>query len=200
MRAELFVDHPLDATCREMYFGRDELRPHRLVWGGRYIRLAALPRQRTKDRYANAGRPEWYTRPKVLVRRTGDYVLAAADESRRYASNNYFVVLPTLPCSLDVYGLAALLNSRFMTWYYRTAVPRRGRAFAEVKIRHLLAFPLPPEAEVPGGCSRLNDLGRRRAMTEGDEAQRLDDRIERLVDGYFGVSHWTGTGEPYEQR
>jgi hypothetical protein len=46
----------------------------------------------------------------------------------------------------------------------------------------------------------LNDLGRRRAVAEGDEGQRLDDRIERLVDGYFGVSDWTGTGEPYEQR
>ena len=200
IRGELFVGRRLDDSCRELYFGREEIRPHRLTWAGRFVRLSAIPDGRTNGRYANPGRPEWYSRPKVLVRRTGDRVLAAADESGRYASNNFFVVLPRVPGALEVYGLAALLNSRFLTWFYRSIVPRRGRAFAELKIRHLRTFPLPQEVTQPGGCAALNELGRRRAQAEGEEAARLDDEIERVVEGCFGIGRWGEDGEPERAR
>jgi hypothetical protein len=196
IRADLFLSRRADESCRELYFGREEIRPHHLVWAGRFIRLSALPAGRPGQRYANAGRPEWYSRPKVLVRRTGDFVLAAADESGRYASNNFFVVLPCAAGSLDIYGLAALLNSRFMTWYYRGIVPRQGRAFAELKIKHLLTFPLPRQVNVPNGCATLNEIGRRRAGAQGDSTAPLDEAIGRLVDALFDINGWNEAGEP----
>lgn len=159
IRGELFVDRCVDASCRPLLFGRREIRPHTLSWHGRYIRLAAIPESRTADRYASAGRPGWYDREKVLVRRTGDRVLAAVDRDRRYASNNFFLVFPRRPCGLDLDGLCALLNSAFMTRYFRTVEPRRGQAFAELKIKHLAAFPLPAD---PEACAGLNRLGRER--------------------------------------
>ena len=56
---------------------------------------------------------------KVLVRRTGDHVMAAVDEQGLYACNNFFLVFPSRECGLDLHGLCALLNSHFMTWYFR---------------------------------------------------------------------------------
>ena len=143
IRSDLFLDHAVDSMCFKLLFGRDEISPYRLTWKGKYIRLGAAPKTRSKERYANLGGSEWYTQEKILVRRTGDHVLAAIDGEKRYTSNNFFIVFPKKSCSLNLCGLCALLNSRFMTWYFRTIEPRQGRVFAELKIKHLEVFPLP---------------------------------------------------------
>lgn len=182
MRAELFVSTPLDASSRPLLLGREEIRPYQLDWQGGYVRLGALPGRRTPRRYANLGRQQWHERDKVLVRRTGDRVLAAVDRQGFYASNNFFLVFPRRPCSLNLDGLCALLNSRFLTWYFRTIEPRQGRAFAELKIKHLATFPLPPQVQQPNGCRRLNRLGARRR-----NGARLDAAIEALVLELFGI-------------
>ena len=161
IRSELFVDQRIDNTCRELLFGRDEIAPFNLQWRGRYIRLGALPEKKTRKRYANLGHSEWHTSQKVLVRRTGDYVLAAVDEKGRYASNNLFLVLPKEDCPLDLDGVCALLNSRFMTWYFRLIEPRKGRVFAELKIKHLSVFPLPFMDDYSDWCGHLNALGKK---------------------------------------
>jgi hypothetical protein len=182
IRAELFIAHAVDSSCRELIFGRDEIISYVLRWKGKYVRLAAEPEKKTRQRYANLGRREWHEREKILVRRTGDHVLAAVDRERRHASNNFFLIFPKQPCSLDLDGLCALLNSRWMTWFFRTIEPRRGRMFAELKIKHLRTFPLPVEALTPGGCDRLNRLGVRRIGCPD-----LDAEIEALVLDLFGI-------------
>ena len=202
IRCELFVDERVDETCEKLFFGRDEIQPYLLRWEGKYVRLGAIPSKKTRKRYANAGRPEWYNRPKVLVRRTGDYVLAAVDEEGLYASNNFFIVFPNGGCSLELDGLGALLNSPFMTWYFRAIEPRKGRVFCELKIKHLSRFPLPKEVTEQGSCAELNDLGKKRtelaksmghARVDSELAasrrasSALDRRIGRLVARLMGV-------------
>jgi SAM-dependent methyltransferase len=190
IRADLFVSARLDESCRELYFGRGEIAPFLLRWQGGYLRLAAFPATKTLARYANLGKPAWHEREKLLVRRTGDYILAAVDRERRYASNNFFLVfardesrLPKAALNLD--GLGALLNSRFMTAYFRTIEPRRGRVFAELKIKHLRTFPLPAELET---CHALNRLGQERAFVAARErAARLDAEIEGVVRASFAL-------------
>jgi hypothetical protein len=203
IRSELFVDEHVDDSCHELYFGRDEITPYHLRWNGRYIRLSALPSRRTPTRYANAGRPEWHLRQKVLVRRTGDFVLAAVDEHGRYASNNFFVLFPCQAHAVDLHGLCALLNSTFMTWYFRTIEPREGRVFAELKIKHLRVFPLPDASSNCGACSELNCMGKLRsvlaqqfaaAKTEHERTalQRqiaaTDHQIDQLVYDLYGLT------------
>ena len=179
LRAELFVRKAVDESCRELYFGRDEITPYSLEWKGWHVRLAAVPSRKTRECYANLGKSEWHEQEKVLVRRTGDRVLAALDRTGRYASNNYFLVFPKRPCDLDLDGLCALLNSRFMTWYFRTIEPRQGRVFAELKIKHLREFPLPAFG------LELNDLGARRALVSCQPA--LDHQIDRAVCQVFAI-------------
>jgi adenine-specific DNA-methyltransferase len=204
MRDELFTDQPVDDTCRPLYFGRDELAPYSLRWRGRYVRLGIVPDKKTRERYANPGQPSWFERDKILVRRTGDHVLAAVDRDHRWASNNFFVLLPRAgagSCSLSLEALCALLNSRFMTWYFRTIEPRKGRIFAELKIKHLDVFPLPVAVTTPGACDELARLGVERAQVAlllqeppaGTDAalraraKELDAAIERVVHALYGL-------------
>jgi hypothetical protein len=187
IRAELFVSKRVDRSCRELYFGRDEIRPYELRWRGRYVRVAAVPARKSRARYANVGRAEWHEQPKVLVRRTGDHVLAAVDRKGRYASNNFFLVFPKKPCALDLDGLCALLNSQFMTWYFKVIEPRQGRVFAELKIKHLAVFPLPLQALRANGCRSLNRLGRQRAGSREGPRKTADAAIGAEVIRLFGM-------------
>ncbi len=196
IREDLFVKKAVDNTCQPLVFGRDEISPYHLKWNGRYIRLSVIPEKKSKQRYANAGKPEWYAQEKLLVRRTGDYVLAALDSEKRYASNNFFIIFPKTSCSLNLFGLCALLNSKFSTWYFRTIEPRKGRVFAEIKIKHLSIFPVPACVAESKGCQELNDLAKERIslahkyysaktpqtkMTVERACVHLDQRINNLV-------------------
>jgi hypothetical protein len=185
IRKQLFVNRRIDETCRELYCGRREIVPYHLRWNGRFLRLGVVPKTRTPQRYANIGKAEWHAREKVLVRRTGDHVLAAVDSAKRYASNNFFVAFARQPCSLDPFGLCGLLNSRLMTWIYRTVEPRRGRVFAELKIKHLVEFPLPDAILDPHGCQRLNYLSR--VASSNELNTRIRD-IDRLAYGLYGLT------------
>jgi hypothetical protein len=143
-----------------------------------------MPVRKTRARYANAGKPQWHENPKVLVRRTGDYVLAAVDQRAFYCSNNFFLIVPKADCSLSLDGLCAVLNSDVVTWYFRTIEPRQGRVFAELKIKHLNVFPLPFTVGAARGCTRLNRLGEQRRQIEehwatGEKTPRDQDRLER---------------------
>ena len=87
-----------------------------------------------------------------------------------------------------------------MTWYIRTIEPRQGRVFAELKIKHLQSFPLPPQIVGRNGCERINKLGRNRAelaealnetltLKEGGRTcEELDAEIDEAVAGMFRLS------------
>jgi hypothetical protein len=174
IRSELFVGERIDESCRELLFGRDELRPFELSWAGRWVRLSAVPERRTRERYANVGRIAWYEQPKVVVRRTGDRITAAVDEHNRFASNNFFVIIPKEQHPLSLHGLCAVLNSAFATWWFRTIEPRKGRAFAEVKIKHLNALPIPASGNATQ-CASLNELGLAR------DRQRIEAQVREVL-------------------
>ena len=175
MRSQIFVSEYIDNSCRPLIAKGREVSPYLIDWSGIYIRLDAFPSRKTRRAYANLGKPSWYEQDKVLVRRTGDRIIAALDRDSRFVSNNFFLIFPRLPCALDLDGLCALLNSNIMTWYFRTIEPREGRAFAEIKIKHLKEIPLPllndgaPIDELR--LDRLNLLGRERnGLTENRRA------------------------------
>jgi hypothetical protein len=192
IRGELFVPSLVDASCRPLIVAGSEVIPYRIRWAGNYIRLGAMPRERTRERYANLGKTEWHESVKVLVRRTGDRIIAAVDTDRRYVSNNFFLILPGETCGFNVWGLCAFLNSSFSTWFYRTVEPREGRVFAEVKIKHLSQLPLPEGVFGQEACRTLNALGAERATLEahgadaasaaGQDVVRRRSELDRQID------------------
>ena len=199
IRKELFVDTKLDESCWPLIQSGSEITPHLIDWRNRYIRLSAMPPRRTPQRYANLGRPEWHEAAKALVRRTADRIIAAVDAEGWYVSNNLFLIIPKQDCSMDLWGLCALLNSNLISSYFRAVEPREGRVFAEVKIKHLSHFPMPVSTKSKNGCKRLNELGRIRAKLARKEVasndvdlatkiEEVDIDIESEVARLFGLS------------
>ena len=166
IRAQLFVSEKTDSSCRPVIVKGREISPYRLDWDGTYIRIDAVPPRKTPKAYANLGKRDWHEQDKLLVQRTGDRIIAAVDREKRFSSNNFFIVFPKRCSALELDGLCAMLNSNPMTWLFRTIEPREGRAFAELKIKHLEQFPLPLLADGSpsdaDGVNLLNSLGRER--------------------------------------
>jgi tRNA1(Val) A37 N6-methylase TrmN6 len=172
--------------------GRGEVRRHVVEWAGGWIDLSPAALDRAAGDYANLGRPEWHRRPKILVRRTGDHVVAAFDADGLHASNNLFLVLPRAPAGEALLrATVAVLDSRLLTWCFRAMVPRVGRLFAEIKIQHIVALPHPPEASwTDAAIAALDRLARRRAAAAPDspEAAALDRAIDERVESIYGLS------------
>ncbi|MCK6483031.1 MAG: N-6 DNA methylase [Phycisphaerae bacterium] len=144
VRQKLFVTERVGPECRPLVFGRDEVRPFRVSWRGKYVRYDPRIIAQEGGEYANLGRPQFFERPKILIRRTGDRVVAAYDRNRFYASNNYFVAFPQHDVSEDMIAVVeAVLNSSLATWFFRAIQPRTGRLFAELKLEHLRDLPMP---------------------------------------------------------
>lgn len=189
-RAKLFIDTKHNRYCRPLVLGRKELAPYQLKWGGRWLDTDPTLLDRKAGDYANLGRSQWHTRQKIVVRRTGDRVMAAFDPEGVYVSNNMFVLFPS-PGHRSSKGrilepaLVSLLNSRFMTWYFRAVQPRVGRLFAELKLVHLRDFPMPDATRwraVEAELAALETRGRH----EGSPA--VADEVDRLVESAFEIS------------
>lgn len=190
-RSRLFMSEKGAGPARKLIVGGGEMAAHRLRWQGRWLNLDPQAIDRSAGHYANLGRPEWHGRNKIVVRRTGDRVLAAFDSQGFYVSNNLFVLLdsttrPTARAAKQ-YRLAivALLNSRFMTWYFRAIQPRRGRLFAELKLVHMRDFPLPAPArwaEVEAELASHASTARRKG------AAAVAEQVNALVERAYEIS------------
>ena len=162
-----------------LLFGRDEIAPFRLKPAGwRVIHDPAIVR-RDRGEYAALGRREWYRPPKLLIRRTGDRLIAAIDRTGLFASNNLFVARLKPACPVALEYLEAWLNSSLATWCFRAIQPRAGRIFAELKLCHLarIPAPAPPDAE---SQARILALAAR-AAADADARADLDRAFDDLV-------------------
>jgi hypothetical protein len=130
-----------------------------LRWNGKWVHYTK--EFFGKNEYAGLGKPEYFECTKLIIRRTGDYVLACIDEEGYYFSNNVFVCIPKNE-TVDLKLFLGILNSRLLTWYYRTVQPRVGKMFAEIKIHLINDFPSPFGETLSASqkklCDRLVDL------------------------------------------
>lgn len=142
IRDKLFVDKKLDSHSKKLIFGRGEVKRYHLKWAGKYVNYNSSIINKKGGEYAGLGRLEYFENKKIVVRRTGDYILASLDEENYYFSNNVFVCLPREGKIIDLKYVLAILNSKLSTWFYRTIQPRKGKLFAELKINVLKQLPI----------------------------------------------------------
>lgn len=189
-RKKLFRTECHSHWCKKVIIGRSEFSAYRLEWGGAWLDTEEGVVQKDRGDYANLGRKEWHQAGKIVVRRTGDRVIAAYDQEGYYVSNNLFVLNDTVALSSREkerrgQAIVALLNSRFMTWYFRAVQPRKGRLFAELKLVHLRDFPLPEAdrwTEIEATLAKLAVSARH--SNDGNCAEE----INALVESAFEVS------------
>jgi adenine-specific DNA-methyltransferase len=127
---------------------------------------------------ANYDAPE-----KIVIRQTGDSLIAAFDDRQFIVMNNMFTMVPRGDDVPTRFALAAL-NSSVLNWFYQTCVnPEKGEALAEIKKGHLTQLPLaiPADPHV-ATISALTELITFAKQSREDAASVfLEDLIEACV-------------------
>jgi len=146
IRDKLFLNEPTTANCKKLLFKGPEVNRYYKKWEGKYVNYNKKIINKDKKEYANLGKEEYFINDKILLRRTGDKLIAILDKENYFASNNFFVLYfyndKDGKQKIDLKYILAILNSPIATWYFTTIQPRRGRLFAEVKIKHLNEIPI----------------------------------------------------------
>lgn len=188
VRRKLFTPGYPGPEGRPLILGRQELRPFVLNWGGGYVRYDPGLICRGKQEYASLGQELELGSAKVLVRRTGDRLVAAYDRRGLFPSNNFLYCLPRPGRSLMPELLTTLLNSQLLSDYLRLVHPMVNRAFAEIKLIQLKDLPLPAPED-----SRLQQAGPELlAIHHRGEAGLWDpatqERLDELVGWLYGLT------------
>ena len=80
---------------------------------------------------------------KIIIRQTGDSVIATIDTMKFIVRDNLYTCLP-LKHSVSLYTILGILNSKFINWLYKKIInPEEGEALAQVKKAHLVQIPIP---------------------------------------------------------
>jgi hypothetical protein len=85
-----------------------------------------------------------YEYPKIIIRQTGDSLIATYDENKFIVRDNLYTIINTSDVNISLKYILGMLNSSFLKWYYQNIVNNeRGEALAQVKRGHLAILPIP---------------------------------------------------------
>ena len=79
--------------------------------------------------------------PKILVRQTGDQIIATVDVGRYYHQKSLLCIIPK--AGVSPFFLCAVLNHPKMTEIYRSMTMQSGKVFSQVKKNFLEQLPIP---------------------------------------------------------
>jgi adenine-specific DNA-methyltransferase len=139
---------------------------------------------------------------KLLLRQTGDSLIAAFDRSGYYHLNNLHSVVLKPGARYDLRYILALLNSRLLNHYYHLVSLELGRAMAQTDIETIEKLPIRRiDFDDPADVARHDRLAalveemlqlhaeQAGASRRADaEIERLDGQIDALVCELYGVT------------
>ena len=147
-----------------------QVRPFDIDWRGHYLHIDPT------QLYSGGHDPEIVERPKILIRQTGDSLIAALDVSDHYYHLNNIHSAAPRHADVPLRYICALLNSRLMNRYYQLVTLEEGRALAQTRIDVLMELPI----RIPGP----KDLRQIDALWERiDDAAR--EEIERIAQAAY---------------
>lgn len=115
-------DRKIDETYRKVLRGSD-INKYVNNWADRWIKYG--------DNLAAPRKEIIFNNPKIVVRQTGDSLIATYDEEKFVALKNTHVI--NKKTEVDLKFLLALVNSNLLNFYFQYLNPETGEALAEVK-------------------------------------------------------------------
>ena len=143
---------------------------------------------------------------KIMVRQTGDSIIAVLVEGGFIGRDNLHILLPRDE-DYDLRYTLGIMNSKLMDFAYTMMNPEKGEALAQVKKYHIEQLPIRPinfsdksdkakHDKMVALVERMLDLHKRLAKTKApDDKTKLqrqieatDREIDRLVHALYGLT------------
>lgn len=136
---------------------------------------------------------------KILVRRTGDKLIATIDNSGFYHTNALIYGIKKRALQLKL--ILGLLNSKLINFYYQQTTMKKGRLFPQVEIDTINQLPIKESErfcksithvveELLDLNKRLNEIGDKKTDRKGieEEIKKMDTDIDELVYQLYGIT------------
>lgn len=114
---------------------------------------------------------------KIIVRQTGDSIIATIIGANIICRNNLHIVLPK--SGTDLKAILPILNSKLIDFVYTTINPERGEALAEVKKSHVEQLPIAP----------LNKIAENVLVTLSDYLLVINSLNDQVINEYVPNTH-----------
>jgi Eco57I restriction-modification methylase/TaqI-like C-terminal specificity domain len=148
-------------------------------WTGTYVKF--IPRELK----SNADITMYDVPEKVLLRRTGSYLLAGLDTQRLLAIKNLYVLIPISERGLSAKFLLALLNSKLLDTYNQAVLGNAGDAFAQLKKTDIEDFPIRFTNFILSPEQRIHYLEKARNLYEYCLSKNDQDCVLGFVDHHL---------------
>ncbi len=171
-----------NGSYRPLLRGRDIDR-YEIKWGGdRWIKYGdnlAAPR---KIENFNA-------KSKIVIRQTGDSLVAALDEKQFICMNNMHTINDGAE-PVDLKFLLGLINSALLNYYFQCMNPEKGEALAEVKKEHVEKLPIAParpdqQSDIIGLVEKI--IAKKKSR-DYEDTGTFEAAIDRLVYALYGLT------------
>jgi hypothetical protein len=129
-------------TWKKGILSGSQVRPFDVNWQGDYLNIDK------NFLFAGGWDATIVEKSKIMIRQTGDTIIAAIDEDKLYHLNNVHSLAPKT-VDVSLLYLCALLNSKLMNRYYHLISLELGRTMAQTDIETLELLPIrQPNAEI----------------------------------------------------
>lgn len=143
-------------TYKPIIWGKD-IQPFLIKWSGDYINYDESIRDKItlSDTKSKAGMQsqnkidfalrskEIFETKKIIVRKTGDRLISALDETDNYYFDTLAHGIYSTSNSFSLESLTMILNSKVATSFYRMLHDIKGKVFAKISLDNLGTFPIP---------------------------------------------------------
>ncbi|HQG38490.1 MAG TPA: TaqI-like C-terminal specificity domain-containing protein, partial [Chitinophagales bacterium] len=123
---------------------------------------------------------------KIIVRQTGDRIIATLIGSNIICRNNLHILISN---EINHKFILGILNSKLTDFYYQQINPERGEALAEVKKQHVEQLPIPKgvsekqQTEIIKHVEQLLQLNKdKQNATLPNQLEMISNRIEHTED------------------
>lgn len=185
---QMLTERVYDANCkknnsyRPLLRGRD-IEKYLIKWdGSRWIKYG--------DNLAAPRKLENFTaKRKLVIRQTGDSLVAALDDSQFICMNNMHTINGA-DAGVDLRFVLGLINSTLLNYFFQSMNPEKGEALAEVKKEHVEKLPIvnaPTHRQTPVIAIVDKIITLKRNDPTAD-TNALEQEIDRLVYDLYGLT------------
>ncbi len=179
---------------RPIIWGKD-ITKYNIIWSGQYINYdesignrISLDEIKSKDGMNKQNRidfalrsPEMFDSRKVVVRKTGDSLIASLDEN----NNCFDTLVHGIYEKKDSYNLEvilAIINSKPATIFYRLLHDIKGKVFAKISLENLASFPIP---QISSYNQEIFSTNVNKLLSLNEELKEQSQKFQRTIQRKF---------------
>ncbi len=170
----------LDNTYREAIRGSD-IDKYLNNWNGtrwlKYGNNLAAPRK-----------SKIFDNPKIIIRQTGDTLIATYDDRKFVCFKNTHVI-NQINDNFDLKYIIALINSKLMNYYFQYLNPEMGEALAEVKKENVEKLLIKETRNQVIFIQLVNEILSLKIEGSIIEAERIEQKIDNLVYRLYSLTY-----------